>query len=185
MKIRRAFLKGSVLAVAAALAGGAFWVAETTAQTTSAELSSTDTAASSAIVAPSAVQLPWNTSLVSVSGIVSGTPESVKFSGTAKVGSRLAPDPDFGSPQLVLSIDLTSVAGVGSSTRTKYVIGGPEIVQKRLAPSYTLDLTFPFYKNGTDGTSEARSGAASFTIDVNTATGAVTTATGSIASSSL
>lgn len=168
MKIRRALLKSGVLAVAAALAGVAVWN-ETTAQTT----------------ASISVQRPWNTSLVPVSGIVSGSPESVKFSGTAKVGTRLAPDPDFGSPSLVVSIDLTSVSGVGASTRTKYVIGGPEIVQKRLAPSFTVDITFPFYKSGTDGTTGARSGAASVSFNVDATTGAISSPQGIIVSSSL
>jgi hypothetical protein len=109
----------------------------------------------------------------------------VKFSGTAKVGTRLAPDPDFGSPSLVVSIDLSGISGVGSSTGTKYVVSGPEIIQKRLAPSYTVDMTFPFYKNGTPGTSGARSGAATFSFSVDGTTGAVSSPQGIIVSSSL
>lgn len=163
MKNRRALLKSGLLAVAAAVAGGSAWWASEPAQAAGT----------------------WNTSLVSMRGIVSGSPESVSFSGNAKVGTRLAPDPDFGSPSLVVSIDLTGVSGVGTWTRAKYVIGGPEIVQKRLAASYVVDITFPFYRSGTDGTSGARTGHASFTLDVNTATGAVTSATGSIASPNL
>ena len=186
MKNHRALLKGSVLAMAAALAGGALWVGQTPAQVeATAASTSTSTSLTSAMLAPSAVMMPWNTSLVAVSGIVSGTPESVSFSGTAKVATRLAPDPDFGSPSLVMSIDLTGISGVGSSTRTKYSIGGPEIVQKRLAPSYAVDITFPFYKSGTNGTSDARSGLATFSFNVDSATGAVSAAIGSIASSPL
>ena len=162
MKNRRALLKGGVLTAAAALAGGALLWKEAPAQDATS-LSTTESLSTTAI-APTQIQRAWNSSLVPVSGVVTGSPESVKFSGTAKVGTRLAPDPDFGAPQLVVSIDLTSVTGVGSSTRTKYVIGGPEILQKRLAPSYTLDLTFPFYKNGTDGTTDARAGAATFSF---------------------
>jgi hypothetical protein len=180
MKIRGALLKGGVLAVAAAVGGGALWVGQAPAQTADST-ATTDSAA----LSTTSIQRAWNTSLVSVSGIVSGSPESVKFSGTAKVGTRLAPDPDFGSPSLVVSIDLTSVSGVGSSTRTKYVIGGPEIVQKRLAPSYTVDITFPFYKSGTDGTRDARSGAASVSFNVDATTGAISSPQGIIVSSSL
>jgi len=169
MKKRHALLKSSVLAVSTALAVGALWWNETTAQT----------------VSSTSVQQAWNTSLVSVSGTVTGSPESVKFSGSAKVGTRLAPDPDFGSPSLVVSIDLTGVSGVGASTRTKYVINGPEIVQKRVAPSYTIDLTFPFSKSGTDGTTGARSGAATFSFTVDGTTGAISSPQGIIVSSSL
>ncbi len=163
MKIRRALLKSGVLAVAVAFAGAAAWWASEPVQAVGV----------------------WNTSLVKVRGTVSGSPESVSFFGDAKVSTRLAPDPDFGSPSLVVSIDLTGVSGRGSSSDARYVIGGPEIVQKRLAPSYTVDITFPFYRSGTNGTSGARTGLASFTLDVNTATGAVTSATGSIGSSNL
>ncbi|MFL6572319.1 MAG: hypothetical protein ACJ8G4_11235 [Burkholderiales bacterium] len=182
MKVHRALLKGSALAMAAAVAGGALWVAQAPAQV-SATAAQTDMTA--AMLAPSAVMRPWNTSVVSVSGIVSGSPESVSFSGTATIGTRLAPDPDFGSPSLVVSIDLTGVSGVGSSTRTKYVISGPEIVQKRLVPSYAVDITFPFYKSGTMGTAGARSGQATFSFNVDSATGAVNGAIGSINSSPL
>lgn len=164
MKIRRALLKSSLLAFSAVAAAGALWWE------------------SSPV---SAQTMPWNTSLVPVSGIVSGSPESVKFSGSAKVGTRVAPDPHFGSPSLVVSIDLTGVSGVGSSTGTKYVISGPEIVQNRLAPSYTLDLTFPFYKSGTSGTTGARSGAATFSFSVDGSTGAISSPNGIIVSSSL
>ena len=163
MKTRRALLKSGVLAVGAAAAGGAAWLASKPAQAVGA----------------------WNTSLVRMRGTVFGSPESVSFDGDAKVSTRLAPDPDFGVPSLVISIDLTGVSGQGSRSDARYVIAGPEIVQKRLAASYTVDITFPFYRSGTDGTSGARTGAASFALNVNTATGAVTSASGGIASSTL
>jgi len=177
-------LKGGALAAASALAGGALWWKETPAQ--DATLTSTlDASSTSATTSATQIQRGWNSTVVAVSGIVSGAPESVSFSGNVKLGTRLAPDPDFGSPSLVMSIDLTGVSGVGSSTRTKYSIGGPEIVQKRLAPSYAVDVTFPFYKSGTNGTSDARSGMATFSFNVDSATGAVSAAIGSIASSPL
>jgi hypothetical protein len=183
MENRGALLKSGVLAAAVAVACAALWVGRTPAQEAlSAE--STDTSLTSS-TSTNAIQRPWNTSLVSVSGTVTGSPESVKFSGTAKVGTRLAPDPHFGSPSLIVSVDLSPVSGVGSSTRAKYVIGGPEIVQKRLAPSYNVDLTFPFYKSGTDGTTGARSGAATFSFTVDGSTGAVNSPQGIIVSSSL
>jgi hypothetical protein len=160
MKIRRALLKSTVLLVVAAVAGGAVWWGSERAQASGT----------------------WNSALVAVSGTVSGSPESVSFSGNAQVNSRLAPDPDFGSPSLVLSINLTGVSGAGSSTKSKYVIAGPEIVQKRHAASHLVDITFPFFLSGTNGTSAARSGVASFALNVDLNTGAITSATGSIAS---
>jgi hypothetical protein len=38
---------------------------------------------------------PGETALVPIKGVVSGSPESVNFSGDAKVSSRHAADPDF------------------------------------------------------------------------------------------
>jgi hypothetical protein len=182
MNIRRALLKGGVLTTAAAVAGGALWMKETTAQV---EATTTAIQLDAAVLAPSAVMRAWNATLVPVSGVVTGSPESVTFSGSVKLATRLAPDPDFGSPSLVVSIDLTGITGVGASTRTKYAISGPEIVQQRLAPTHVVDITFPFYKSGTMGTTGARSGTASFSFNVDSATGAVSAAVGSIASSPL
>ena len=184
MNTREAWLKGSVLASAVAVAGAALWMKETTAQV-EATAAAAAIQLDAAVLAPSAVMRPWNATLVPVSGVVTGAPESVTFSGSAKVGTRLAPDPDFGSPSLVVSIDLTGVSGLGASTRTKYVISGPEIVQRRLAPSYTVDLTFPFYKNGSNGTTDARSGAATFSFTVDPGTGAISSPQGIIVSSTL
>jgi hypothetical protein len=100
----------------------------------------------------------------------------VSFSGQAKVSSRLAPDPDFFKPRLVLSIDLREVAGVGSTSGAKYVIAGPELVQRSVAASHTIDITFPFRRSG----AALRTGVASFVLDFDTATGAVTSASGSV-----
>ena len=183
MNIRKTWLKGGVLATAAAVAGGALWMKETTAQVEAT--AATSAVQDAAALAPSGVRRPWNATLVPVSGVVTGSPESVTFSGRARVGTRLAPDPDFGSPSLVVAIDLTGISGVGSSTGAKYVVSGPEIVQRRLAPSYTVDLTFPFFKSGTDGTTDARSGAATFSFTVDGETGAVSSPQGIIVSSTL
>lgn len=163
MKIRRALLKSGVLAAAVAAVGGAAWWASE----------------------PVEAAGVWNTSFVRLRGTVSGSPESVSFDGDAKISTRLAPDPDFGAPGLVISIDLTGISGDGSRSDARYVISGPEIVQKRLAASYTVDITFAFYKSGTDGTSGARTGLASVALNVNTTTGSISSATGSIGSPNL
>jgi hypothetical protein len=121
---------------------------------------------------------------VTIKGIVSGQPESVSFSGQAQVNSRLVQDPDFGKPVLLLTINLTTVSGVGSSTRAKYVIPTQELVQRHLAPSHSVQVTFPFLKSGSSDASSARTGVASFSLSFDTNTGAVTSATGSVASPS-
>jgi hypothetical protein len=160
------------LALAGVMACGA--AAAQTAQ--SAQSAASLEAAALAVPAPAFA----STSLVPLTGTVSTQPESIAFSGNARIASRLAKDPDFGAPHLVLTIDLTGVAGTGSSSRAKYVISGPELVQRRLSASQRVEITFPFAKSG----GAPQSGVASFLLDVDTATGAVKTASGSITSPS-
>ena len=124
---------------------------------------------------------PMNFTLVDVSGIVTGSPESVSFSGKARVGSRLAPDPDFNSPRFVLTIDMSEVNGTGTSTQKKYVVPSTEVVQRRVASSHVVTYSFPFVENGKDGLS-ARAGKVSFTLSFNMDTGTVTAASGSVGS---
>lgn len=162
MNMHRALLIPVALSVLVAIPGGLAWLAG----------------------APARAAEAWNTKTVSISGTVSGRPESVDFSGDAKVGSRLAPDPDFNSPSLVLAIDLSHVSGVGSSTGKKYVISGPEMVHRPLAASDKIVITFPFFESGTRGTSGARPGLASFALSIDTATGAVTGARAAISTPS-
>src|SRR2546428_12141455 len=64
--------------------------------------------------------------LIPVSGIVTGQPESVKFSGQAQVSSELVLDTSKFNlpPAVILIVDLSNVSGTGSSTGAKYVAGG-------------------------------------------------------------
>ena len=121
-----------------------------------------------------------NTALVPVKGIVSGQPESVTFSGQAKVSSRLAKDPDFGKPRLVLTIDLSGVSGVGSSSHAKYVVSGPEMTQRPVSVSHTVEFTFPFTKSGSSELPQT--GVASFALGFDVNSGAITSASGSVSS---
>lgn len=118
--------------------------------------------------------------LVPVVGVISGSPESVTFNGNAVVKSRLAPDPDFNRPRLVLTFDLTSVAGVGSTSGAQYVIFGPEFAQREMAASHALEFTFPFKSTKSSSAVTARTGVASFVLDFDVNTGALTAAQGSV-----
>jgi hypothetical protein len=120
------------------------------------------------------------TTQVSISGTVSGAPESVAFSGTASINSRLAPDPDFGNHKVVLIVDLRSVSGVGAATQTKYVISGPDIMHRHLGAADMVNITFPFAPAGSTGVGDARSGLASFALSFDVNTGAVTAATAAV-----
>ena len=125
---------------------------------------------------------PAQTSLVPVTGVVSGSPESVTFAGTAVVSSRLAPDPDFNRPRVVLSIDLTGVPGVGSTSGATYAILGPEVTHRGVAASHTVEFVFPFKSSVSASAATARTGLASFVLDFDVNTGAVTGASANVLS---
>jgi hypothetical protein len=122
------------------------------------------------------------TTLVPISGTVNGVPESVVFTGQAKINSRLARDPDFNSPKLVLIIDLRGLSAVGSSTRSKYVISGPELVQRRFAATQDVEIAFPFAKGDFTAISAAQTGVASFALDFDLTNGAITKGAGNVSS---
>jgi hypothetical protein len=172
MNMRQALLSPVALSVLAALAGAPAGAQDAT---TSAAMISEPTTSG---LTTSSV------SGVSIRGIVSGKPESVSFSGQAQVSSRLVQDPDFGRPVLLLNINLSAVSGVGSSTRAKYVILSPENVQRHLAASHQVEITFPFMRSGSTDSSSARTGVASFALNFDVNTGAVTSATANVASPS-
>lgn len=136
---------------------------------------------------PANAELIWNSKLVKVSGTVTGGPESVEFSGNAEVRSRLSHDPANTAlaPSLTYYIDLTGVSGVGASSKKKYVITGPEIVQRPLISTDLVEIAFPFYQSGSTASSTTRPGMASLQLSIDTATGAVTSGTGSVAAPDL
>jgi hypothetical protein len=121
----------------------------------------------------------WNTIAVPIAGTVGGAPESVSFSGQATVASKMAPDPDFNQPTIMLTFDLGKVAGVGAHTRASYVISGPQMQNRSVTTADLLEFDFPFVKRGAD-LSETRSGSALFSLTIDITTGAVISATASI-----
>src|SRR4051812_26779154 len=122
-KTYRPLFNRSVLALSVAVAAGALWGAAASAQTTITAPSTASTStASTTTTAPTPP-------LVALSGMVSGSPESISFSGQAKVKANVVTDPDFGNPPTrILSNGLSSVPGVGSSDGKKYVVSNQEIL---------------------------------------------------------
>lgn len=107
--------------------------------------------------------------------------ERVTFSGNAVVRASVMPDPDFRTPDIVvLFIDMSGVSGVGATSKKKYVTSNKTIVQRRLRPSDSVVLSFPFWQSGTSAPGSGPSGKLSLTLtyDVNTKT--LTAAAGSI-----
>ena len=127
--------------------------------------------------------------LIPVSGIVTGQPESVKFSGQAQVSSELVLDTSrfHLAPAVILIIDLSKVSGTGSSTGAKYTAGGDGTpVYKQLASNDTVEIAFPFSRGTTmsvssTGMSSLRSGVVTFALSFDTNTGAITKGTATVA----
>jgi hypothetical protein len=172
MNIRRmhiTFVLRAIL-VTAAFVCSAPLIAQTTI------LSSTTTSTSTLSTATATT----TTALVPLSGIVSGMPESVKFSGQAQVSARVVTDPTFGSwPTVVLNIDLSNVTGVGSSTGKNYGTSNREILTRTLSAADTVQVTVPFQQSG--GVA-ALVGMASFNLSFDVNTLKLTAASGSIGS---
>jgi hypothetical protein len=121
--------------------------------------------------------------LIPTSGIVSGQPESVKFSGQAQVSSELVIDTSKFNvpPAVILTFDLSNVSGTGSATGAKYAVGGKGTsVYRQLVSADTVEITFPFSRGTATSMSSARSGVVSFALSFDLGTGAITKGTASI-----
>lgn len=105
--------------------------------------------------------------------------ELVTFSGTAIVRSRLATDPTGGQPVMVYQLDLSGVSARGLLSFKSYKVVSDETVMQPPLSGTSFDYLFPFDSNGTFGLSlaQTRMGTANVSLNVNTATGAVTSAT--------
>src|SRR5256885_15664244 len=159
MKTLRLSVTPVVLSLFALVLSGLLWWAGTPAR---------------AAFAPTIAPIP-------VSGIVTGQPESVKFSGQAQVSSELVLDTSKFNlpPAVILTFDLSGVSGTGSSSGAKYVAGGNGTnVYRRLVSADTVEITFPFTRGTTMSVSSAglapvRSGVLRFAPCVATNTGAM------------
>jgi hypothetical protein len=164
MKIRRLSVSPVVLSFLVAVLLGLAWWAGTPAR---------------AAFAPTVALIP-------VSGTVSGQPESVRFSGQARVSSELVLDTSRTRPphppSVILIIDLSGVSGTGSSSEARYAVGGDGTpVFRQLASTDTVQIPFPFARGTSMGTSSVRTGLASFTLSFDTNTGAITNGTATVA----
>lgn len=162
MKMQKPYRR-ALLGLCVAAAGSAAWW--------TAGPAGAQTAMTSTTTSPTGTfQKTTTTTTVAVKGIVTGSPESVSFSGKVPVKTVVVTDPHFGNPPTtVLTVDLSGLSGTGQSTRATYVTAAQSIVERPLAASDTVTITFPFYKSGSNP-STARAGVASFalTFDVNT-----------------
>jgi len=167
MKTLRLSVTPVVLSLFAVVLSGLLWWAGTPAR---------------AAFAPTIAPIP-------VSGLVTGQPESVKFSGQAQVSSELVLDTSKFNlpPAVILSFDLSGVSGTGSSSGAKYTAGGNGTsAYRRLFSTDTVEITFPFSRGTTmsvtsTGLASVRSGVVTFALSFDTNTGAITSGTANIA----
>jgi hypothetical protein len=125
-----------------------------------------------------------STATVTVSGTVSGAPESVSLSGKATLESRVVwSEINSALPaSITLDIDLSGISGVGKSTKAKYVTTARELGLRRLSATDVVEFTFPFYVSGTGGSPTARTGLARFSLLYDVSTGALKSASGTLTS---
>ncbi len=111
-------------------------------------------------------------------GVTSNGPasnvEAIRFEGQAVVNSRLAADPDFGNPTLIMLFDLSGVTGTGVKSGIKYVITSQEYVIRPLIANHNIEFTFPMATDENAPIDKVRVGSARFVMNVDIATGAIT-----------
>lgn len=101
------------------------------------------------------------------------TPEAVVFSGQVVLKSRLAKDPDFGEPQLLIDIDLSRIQGIGQTSGAAYMTTGSAQLVRALVRGQAIEVTFAFARTADMPLSGTRSGRAQLTLDVDVNTGTV------------
>lgn len=145
--------------MAALLAGALLWAAPVHAQTVSSKT-------------------------VTVSGTVSGQPESVSLSGKATIESRVVASErnSAAAPSVTLNIDLSGISGVGQSTKTTYVSAAREIALRVFTATDIVEVTFPFYPSGTNGVGTSRTAVARFSLGFDVNKYVLTSASGSLTS---
>ena len=102
------------------------------------------------------------------------TVEAVRFAGQAVINSRMAPDPDFGQPSLIMLFDLSGVVGTGAQSGTRYIIPAQEYVVRPHVANQVVEFVFPMTPDVNQPVTAARTGLARFVLNVDLATGDVT-----------
>ena len=124
--------------------------------------------------------------VVAISGTVTGLPESVVFTGPVEVSTRPAAGRIAGArAHVVVTIDLRHLSGRGLSTGTAYVSPGQATLTRAFGPSDWIELSFPFFPSGGSPGSSTRTGVLTFALAYDVSTGALTAAVATVAAPNL
>jgi hypothetical protein len=119
---------------------------------------------------------------VPIAGTVSGLPESVVFSGKARITATPTSIRIAGAKRrMVVSVDLNGVSGRGLSSGTTYLATAVANLTRSFAASDVIEVTFPFFPGGSAAGAQARTAVATFTLEYDVSTGALTAANASVA----
>jgi hypothetical protein len=123
---------------------------------------------------------------VPIAGTVSGLPESVVFSGKARITAKPTSIRIAGAKRkMVVSVDLNGVSGKGLSSGTTYLATAVGNLTRSFAASDVIEMTFPFFPGGSAAGAQARTAVATFTLEYDVSTGALTAAKASVAGGKL
>ncbi|HKB39836.1 MAG TPA: hypothetical protein VKD72_25600 [Gemmataceae bacterium] len=181
MKMLRAMFVPAVQSVVVAVAGVLAW--GTGAPASAAQTaSSVQATVSGQTGAPSGAQTLALSESGTTSPVTGASTESVKFSGRAQITARVAEDPDFRTPPIVLlTIDLNGVNGVGAATKQKYVTTNRTVVQRRLvSASDTVRISFPYWRNGVAETGKGPAGTMTISLTYDLTARTLTAAAASV-----
>jgi hypothetical protein len=141
--------------------------------------------ASRAAPGTAALKMAPSTITVPIEGTVSGQPESVRFTGTARISVQPTSIRIAGARRkVIVSIDLNGLTGKGLSTGATYSAATEANLTRSFAASDVIEVTFPFFR-GNPADAQARTGIATFTLDYDVSTGALTAVKVSLAGTGL
>jgi hypothetical protein len=127
-----------------------------------------------------AEQDAMQTTVVQVTSRPSATAaKPVNFTGQAVIKSRLDIDKETGNHTLVLTFDMSGVTGQSETTGNRTLNSVQETLVRRLAPSQEIEFPFPIAPPNPNHTlQDVSTGTARFSLNVDLATGAITSAAG-------
>jgi hypothetical protein len=140
------------------------------------------TAPQAAAVAPTPTPEPNGSISVPVKTLPArpGAADAVTFSGQATILSRIDFDTDQRKPTVEFLLDLNGVTGVGDKTGTRFVLTTHDIVVQPHKNNQQIEIVFPLPEGLGVPLNRVRTGLANFAINVDLASGAISSASATL-----